>query len=210
MNLITNAELAAYAPDLDTSSFDATTISGMISRASSRINKLLDVDGLFTASVTAETGEAVINNKGELIISFRRRPVAVGDISAIRLKSIGVSQALDLVGADGQPTYFIPSPGNYMVMPSNYLSGVGLGYLSHRTTDLFYEIDYSGGFGTDVSSIPGDIKEAATLMLRDQLYNPGGIKSFSQGSYSESLSDSGKSQFISQARELLQDYIKVA
>lgn len=83
-NLITQAELEDYAPDLDLSQFSAATISGMISRASERVRQYCNVKGFFKVAVDSERDRALINPQGELIISFRRRPVVAADVTAFR------------------------------------------------------------------------------------------------------------------------------
>ena len=203
-NLITQAELESYAPDLDLTQYNATTISGMINRASKRLAKMAGVEGFFTASVSAETDRARINASGELIISFRRRPVAQGGVSAIALKTVDVNQDLTLQSG-GSDIYFIPAGGRYLIYPSNYLISHGTGLISLRNANLLYEVSYTGGYATDIADIPSDLKEATTLMIRDSQYNPAGLKSFSQGSYSETRSADGSTPFSTKAREILED-----
>ena len=114
-NLITQAELEAYAPDLDLSTFSQATISGMISRASKIITNYCDVDGFFKMAVTNERERAQISPNGDLTISFRRRPVADGDVSAIRLVGVGMSQSLTLESGSDR-YYFIPKPSTYLIL----------------------------------------------------------------------------------------------
>ena len=142
-NLITQAELESFAPDLDLSTFSQATISGMINRASKIISNYCDVDGFFKAAVTSERDRALISPNGDLTISFRRRPVQDGDISDLRLVGVGMSQSLTLED-NGNRVYFIPNPKTYVIYPSNYLISMGRGLLHLDSSDLFYEIDYTG------------------------------------------------------------------
>lgn len=211
-NLITQAELEAYAPDLDLSSYSAATISGMINRASSRIQKFCNVDGFFKTAVTAEKDRVLINPAGELVISFRRRPVVAEDVSEIRLMSSGVNQTLTLTQG-GESVFQIPNPGTYLVYPSNYVVAMGRGLLTLRSADLMYEIDYTGGYATDIADIPSDLKEAATLFIRSSLgkrFNPAGASSFSQGSVSMGFggNKTGKDQNIQEAEAILAEYVR--
>lgn len=211
-NLITQAEIEAYAPDLDLSQYSAATISGMISRASKRITQYCNVDGFFKMAVTAEKDRVTINPAGELVISFRRRPVVPADVSEIRLMSSGVNQALTLTQG-GESVFQIPNPGTYLVYPSNYVIAMGRGLLTLRSADLMYEIDYTGGYATDIADIPGDLKEAATLFIRSMTgkrYNPAGASSFSQGSVSMSFggNKTGKDQNIQEAEAILSEYVR--
>ena len=211
-NLITQAELEAYAPDLDLSQYSAATISGMISRASARVKNYCNVDGFFKAAVTAERERAQISPNGDLTISFRRRPVADGDITAIRLVGTEVSQDLTLTSG-GSSIYFISSPGTYVTYPSNYLISHGRGLISLESADLFYEIDYIGGYATDIADLPPDLKEATTLFVRSSIskkFNPAGASNFTQGRVSVGFggNKSGKDQNIQEAESILAEYVR--
>lgn len=206
-NLITPAELAAYAPELDTSAFSETTISGMIGRASEMARKYCNVDGFILSSVTSETSEMTINPDGELIISFRRRPVAQGDVTRIRLQTVDIDNDLQLQSGAGNDVYFIPTGGRYLIYPSSYLIAHGDGLVPLTNSRLLYNIDYTGGY----AEIPDDLKEAVTLYMRhlvQRRLNPAGAQSFTQGSYSVNYGQ-GQSgavdQFTLEAQKLLND-----
>lgn len=212
-NLITQSELEAYAPDLDLSQYSQATISGMISRASDRIKNFCNVDGFFKVAVNSERDRALINPQGELVISFRRRPVVAADVSAIRLVTVDVNQELTLTNSSADPIFFIPTPGNYLVYPSNYLIAYGKGLISLESADLFYEVDYTGGYATDVADLPADLKEAATLYIRSMVskkFNPGGASNFTQGRVSMGFggNKSGKDQNIQEAESILAEYVR--
>lgn len=211
-NLITQSELESYAPDLDLSQYSAATISGMINRASTRIKNFCNVDGFFKTSVTAERERAQISPNGDLTISFRRRPVADGDVSAIRLVGVDISQELTLESG-GNSIYFIHSPGTYLIYPSNYLISHGRGLLSLESADLFYEVDYIGGYATDIADLPADLKEAATLYIRSMTskkFNPAGASNFTQGRVSVGFggNKTGKDQNIQEAESILAEYVR--
>jgi len=208
-NLITQNELETYAPDLDLSLYNAATISGMINRASNKVRNYCGVKGFFKAAVTSERDRALINPQGELVISFQRRPVVAADVSAIRLVTVNVNQSLTLLSG-GVPVFFIPDPGNYMIYPSNYLTSFGNGLISLQSADLFYEIDYTGGYATDIADLPSDLKEATTLYIRSMLskkYNSAGASNISQGSVSIGFggNKNGKDQNIQEAESILDD-----
>lgn len=204
-NLITQSELESYAPDLDLSQYNSATISGMIGRASERVRKYCNVEGFFKMAVTAERDKALINPQGEMVISFRRRPVVAADVSAIRLVTVDVSQDLTLTSG-GSSIFFIPNPGTYMIYPSNYLIAHGTGLISLESANLFYEIDYTGGYATDVADLPDDLKEATTLMIRSLInkrLNPIGANSFTQGRVSMSFGADGMDNNVKEAHEIL-------
>ena len=207
-NLITQTELEEYAPDLDLSTFSQATISGMINRASQIITNYCDVDGFFKTAVTGERDRALISPNGDMTISFRRRPVQDGDIQDVRLVGVGMSQSLTLED-NGNRVYFIPNPKTYVIYPSNYLISMGRGLLHLDSSDLFYEVDYIGGYATDIADLPPDLKEAATLYVRDMVarkFNPTGAQSFTQGRVSMSFGYSAgrsKSALVSAAEDIL-------
>lgn len=208
-NLITQTELENYAPDLDLSAYSATTISGVITRASDMAKKYCNVDGFFKSNVTNERDRTLINENGDLVISFRRRPVADGDVSAIRLVTVDVSQSLTLASsADGSSIYFIPDPHTYLIYPSNFLIAHGTGLISLRNANLFYEIDYTGGYDTDIANLPTDLKEAVTLFARhviNRRLNPTGATRFRQGSVQMEYAGTGKDDLVMEAQRILAD-----
>jgi hypothetical protein len=206
-NLITQAEIEAYAPDLDLSQYSAATISGMISRASAKVISYCNVKGFFKAAEVSERDRVLINPQGELVISFRRRPVVAADISAIRLRSSGINQTLTLQQG-GESVFLIPDPGTYLIYPSSYVIAMGRGLLTLKASDLMYEMDYTGGYATDIADLPPDLKEATTLYIRSMLgkkFNPAGASGFSQGSVSMSFSGNkgGKDQNVQEAEAIL-------
>ncbi len=205
-NLITEQELRDFAPDLDLSSYSTTTISGLIARASKLVADMAHVDGFFKVSVTDEQDRAVVGSNGDLILSFRRRPVVAGAVSALSLNGQGVDRDLTL-SSDGEYNYFINNPGNYLVFPSNYLILQGTNLLGVRSAGLFYRASYVGGYATDIANIPVDLKEAATLMVRHLVArknNPAGVKSFSQGSISVTYGQKGgEDEFTAEVANIL-------
>jgi len=203
-NLITLDEVTNFAPDLDMSAFSSTTISGMITRASEMIRRYCNVDGFLKTAVT-EKGRARINPAGELTISFARRPVAESDVTGIRLKQVDIN--IDLELQDGANNIFHVIDGRILYYPSTFIVLHGNGLLSLRNSNLFYEVDYSGGYD-GVTNVPEDLKEAVTLMLRhlaNRRFNSMGARSFSQGDYSVNFGDSKGTNdiFMSEATNIL-------
>lgn len=206
-NLITPTELEDFAPDLDLSGFAGSslglvpTISGMISRASTRVLRYCEIDGFILSAVTNERDKVAIDPMGNLIISFRRRPATT--VSAIRLRTVDVNQALTL-SSDAGNHYWLNAEGTVLTYPSNFLISHGRGLFTLDNSNLYYEIDYTGGYAT----VPDDVKEAVTLMVRDiaqRKLNPGGVQSFSQGSLSINYGADNESQFVKEAKRILND-----
>lgn len=209
-NLIDNTYITNNAPEIDLSPYTATTISGMIAQASAQVIRYCRVSGFLQTAVVSERERAHINSSGDLLISFRHRPVKQGDVSAIRLRTVAVNQSLTLQSG-GMDVYFIPEPGTYGVYPSNYLISFGRGLLALRGANLFYEVDYTGGYVTTPTAgyqtLPDDIKEATLLFFRDIMsrkYNPTGMDMFRQGSMQAmTRRDNGLTQFVESARDIL-------
>lgn len=203
-NLITAQDITDYAPDLDLSSFTGPTISGMITRASNYVINYCNVDGFLQQAVTNEREKVRINPEGDLIMSFHRRPVAQGSVTAVRLKTINSSISLSMTDASGNDVYYIPTGGTYMVYPSNFLLSLGYGLLSVRYSNARYELDYTGGY----NPIPDAIKEATTLVFRQyalRRINPLGASEFRQGNFMISNRGVTKPPLLSEAQNILDE-----
>lgn len=212
-NYIATTDLSAYAPELDTSAYSTQTLSGIIARATEYINAYCNVKGFEVAVETSERDRARINTNGELVIGVRRPQIL--SVSGIRLVSGTYGISLDLT-VNGSPIYELPYPGSRLYYPDSYLDGTGTliqgaatRLLSLRNSRVFYEIDYSGGY----ASIPGPIKEACTLLVRDIIStrnNQDGVAGFSQGSYSVQFGNdkSGESKLTKMAKTLLEPYVQ--
>lgn len=208
-NIITSTDIASYMPDLDTSAYSATTMSGIITQAQTRAAQFCNVNG-FEFQADVDTDRAMINNKGELVISFHRRPVVTGQIQSIILTRGAFSTTLMLTDGNGNPNYTIPDPGNRMHLPNSYLYATGTylpggssQLLTLKAADLFYTVNYVGGY----QAIPFDLKDALLLFVQDTIarrINRSGVTSFSQGSLSMSFGPSSSdSAPISTAQQLL-------
>lgn len=212
-NYIATTDLSAYAPELDTSQYTSQTLSGIIARATEQINTYCNVKGFEVATETAETDRARINPAGELVIPVRRPQII--EVSAIRLVHGSYSVSL-LLANNGDLIYQVPYPGARLHYPDSYLDvsgtliqGATTRLLALRGSKIFYEIDYTGGY----VNIPGPIKEACTLLVRDIIStrnNQDGVSGFSQGSYSVQFGNdkSGESKLVKMAKTLLEPYVQ--
>lgn len=207
-NILTKADIQAYAPELDLSSYSDTTISGMISRAQQKAASFCSVKGFEAQDEVDETDDALIGADGELRIFVRRRPI--NSVSAISLVKGSFSTSLTL-SQGSTNLYQIPYPNTQVIFPNSYFYLTGT-YLAGGSSQLLTlkgartqcKITYNGGYTT----IPDDLKEAITLYFRDILSkrsNPNLVTSFSQGSYSESRSYDkyGRSPLVQEAEDIL-------
>lgn len=209
-NLIDNSYISNNAPEMDLSLYSTTTVSGIITQASQNVRNYCQVDGFLQSTVISERDRAHINSAGDLIISFRRRPVNQGDVTGIRLRTVSVNQSLTLQSG-GMDIYFIGRPNTWLSYPSNYLISFGRGLMALRGANLFYEVDYVGGytqsFVSGYQTVPADLQEATLLFVRDIMakrYNPAGLDMMRQGSMQiMTRRTNALSQFVEQARDLL-------
>lgn len=216
-NLITAQDISDFAPDLDTSSFSATTLSGIISQASKQIAKFCNVKGFDLASYT-DTDRARISNNGELVINTRVRPIQ--SVQSVSLKRGGFSTSLTLTDSTGAALYQIPDPGNrihipnsYLYLTGTYLAGGASQLMALKFANMFVTTTYTAGWST----IPDDLKDACVLWVQDTIMrrlNRAGAQSFTQGSLSINFgkgASDGDSPIIKEAKTILYqgDYVKV-
>ena len=209
-NILTPQDLATLAPDIDTSAYSATIISGIIVTAQDRMSSFCNVKG-FEFQAEFDSDRAKINNRGELVISVRRRPIV--SVESIVLKRGGFSTSLVLTASDGTPLYNIPDVGNRIHFPNaflyatgTYLAGGASQLLTLKSANMFCEINYHGG----LQVIPPDLKDALLLYVQDffaRSANRIGAQSYSQGSVSVNFGSGsnikGASIAIQQANAIL-------
>lgn len=216
-NLIDVTDFTAFAPDVDLSAYSTATISGFISMASQQIVDYCAVKGFDYKAETNEVDRAGLSPMGELMISFRRRPVAVADVQQITLKKGGFTTTLVLTDTNNNPLFQIPSPGQRLYFPSSYLASAGtliLGgstqLVTMRGADVFTSINYTGGYQT----VPADLKLACILWVRSLTAWPAnnqGANNFTQGSYSVGFGQDADDRFLKQAKRILNQggYVRV-
>lgn len=217
-NLITAQDIADFAPDLDTSQYSATTLSGLIAQASVKIAAYCNVTD-FALGTYTDKDRARISNNGELLISPMVRPAQ--SVASISLKSGGFSTNLTLSDNQGNLYYDINGMGTRITVPNSYLYATGTflaggntQLLSLKQANLYCTITYTAGWQT----IPFDLKDACVLYVQDQIMrrnNRAGVQSFSQGSLSmtygaNGTDESGNSRIIQQAQSILLegDYVR--
>lgn len=217
-NLITAQDIADFAPDLDTSSYSATTLSGLIAQASLKVAKFCHVKDFAFGSYT-DTDRAKISNDGELVISPRVRPVT--SVTSITLKKGGFSTSLTLT--QGSTTLYqlndsgtrIHLPNSYLYATGTYLAGGNSQLLTLKAAGMFCTVVYVAGYQ---AGIPQDLKDACLLYVQDMIVrkvNRSGVQSFTQGSLSMTwgaggTNEKGESRLLQQANSILLqgDYVR--
>lgn len=212
VNLITVAEFGQYAPEVDTSKFDAPTISGIIAQASKNVSDHL----LYTPIqevIVDEQIQGQVSNEGDLVIRPLKLPVQ--SVSAIALTRGVDTLNLTLQDSSNVNKYNIDTTKRTVKYPSNELAfnqatiSFGLtDFYSLRGAPFLVKVSYVGGW--TLSELPATIKQATILFVRHILaaqYNIGGATRISQGSVSmDFLNRQGKSNFELQAERLLNPY----
>lgn len=211
-NIISQQDLQDLAPDLDLSAFSAPSVSGIISQATRRMQTYCNVSGFDLATETKEESRTLIRNNGELFISLRRRPLVT--LQTVTLRRSGFSSSLTLTDPNtGALLYQVPYGGSqvhvpnaYLILTGTLLAGGSSQLLTLKGANVFTDTTYVGGYAT----IPDDLKLACILFVRDILatqYNTAGASSFRQGQVSVSFGSSkdGKSRFVLQAQNILDD-----
>lgn len=209
-NYITQDEFSADHPATDLSQFTASTVSGMISKASQYVDNFCQVDGFDLQTVIAEKAEAIITNEGDLLVFPRRLPVNA--VYAINLSRGSLSMDLLTVSGTGSLVQ-IPTRATSFRYPNTFLTNVGTFTINDlaalRGQNMLCTVNYLGGYQT----IPPTIKAATMLYFRDLVnkrLNTAGASQITQGGitikYSEK--DDGKSDDTRDAEGLLQGYVR--
>lgn len=215
-NLITAQDISDFAPDLDTSAYSATTLSGLINQAQTRAAQFCNVKG-FEYAAEVDKDRALINDKGELVVAVRRRPI--GSVESITLNRGSFSTTLTLTDGSGNSLLNIPDPGHRMHLPNaylyatgSYLAGGSSQLLTLKAANMFATVNYHGGYNV----APFDLKDALILWVQDIIMrrvNRAGVQSFTQGSLSMTFGKNamdGDSPLIKQAKSILMagDYLR--
>lgn len=210
-NLVTVTEIGQFAPEIDTSKYDAPTVSGFISAASKIVADYLEYTPLAEVIVD-ELKKGMITNEGDLLIFPAKIPVA--SVSAISL--VKGSETVDLtLQTGGIDRFNIDYTGRNVRLPYGEFISSGSVILtdlySLRNTHFYTKMTYRGGW--EPSDLPGSIKQATILIVKDLMsgqYNAMGASRISQGSLSfEFRTSKGASTLNKQADRMLNPYRRI-
>lgn len=214
-NLITVSEFASYAPEVDTSRYDAPTISGMISQASKQVSDYLEYTP-YAEDVVDELARGYVTTEGDLLIFPAKIPIQ--SVSAIAVSKGTVTIPLNLT-VGGQNRYNIDYTQRNIRYAYQEISMQGqvvfTNFFQLRNTQFYTKISYRGGW--EVDELPSVIKKATILFMRDTIsaqYNPMGANSLRQGAVSFSFGTGGangmqESKFLQDAKKLLNPYRRI-
>lgn len=214
LSIITAADIAAFYPEISTSSYDAPTLSGIASQASQMVSDYLEYSPL-AEDIVDELKPAMVTTEGDLLIYPNKIPVQ--SVSAIGIQKGGTTLALGLINSTNNNKYNIDFTGRNIRYPywELALTGVPLftNFMALRGQTFYTKISYRGGF--ELAALPATIKRAALLFARDILtaqYNPQGVSRVSQGAVSFGFlsgGTTGESDNVKQAKKLLGAYRRI-
>lgn len=211
-NLITVTELGQFAPEVDTSRYDAPTISGFITQASKIVSDYLEYTPL-AEDIVNEVKQGLIDGNGDLILFPAKLPIV--NVSAINIFRGATTVALNLQN-NGINKYNIDYTARHIRYPYEEVTLQGVpaftDFYSLRSQQFYVKLSYRAGW--EPSNLPGSIKQAAVLFTKDLLsgqYNQMGATRLSQGSVSFEFANSrGKSKLVQDAYRLLSPYRRLA
>jgi len=198
MNYISVDEFKNWNPEMDFSAYGNVTISGMISRASKWVDGYLGYD-LQIEDITDEKAETIISPDGDILIFPRKFPIH--SVSKLEIFLGTYSTELSLQDSNGNNKYVIPSNQRYILYPYYAINIEG----KMRLRKYFTKISYRAGYET----IPDDIKDAVNLITKDifnRQTNPMLLSSTSQGGITMSFRGGEESDYIKQAKVILDRY----
>lgn len=209
-SIVTVDELRVYAPELDLSAYDNPTISGMISQASQVVSDYLDFNPI-AETIVDEVQKGRISTRGDLTVFPAKIPV----ISISKIEFVRGSTSVELgLTTNNLPRYNIDYQKRKIVYPYEEITLNGFpvftDFYALRSMDFYTRITYRGGW--EPSDLPGTIKQATFLIMRDLVspkYNLAGASEVQQGGISLKFSDRRtESKFLTDARRLLAPYVR--
>jgi len=206
---ITLAEFKTNNPDVDVSRYTDATLTGFITKASSRVDDYTEN----SFAQTTETDELIngnVNADGSLVIFPRKIPVI--SLSALAVVK-GTTEVTVTLTSGSDNIYNIPTSADRIEIPYSeitYNTVSLLDFGSLRNTNFFVKITYVAGLAT----VPQSVQDATQLYVLDTLArrsNASGASKIRQGGISiEYAQSSGKSDFVKDAERLLSKYRRVS
>jgi hypothetical protein len=212
-NLITVTELGLMAPKLDTTAFDAPTLSGYIQAASKIASDYLEYTPL-AEDIVGEIRDGRITSEGDLLIFPAKLPIA--SLSSLEITRGTASVTLSLVNGAGANRYNIDFNKRHVRYPYQELviqgTPVFTNFNNLRGIQFYTKMSYRGGY--EVASLPQTIKQAVAILVMDLIgpqNNPTGATEIRQGQVSFKYNSYGEaqSQLMKSALRLLNPYRRI-
>lgn len=211
LNLITVDEFGQYAPEVDTSQFNAPTISGMIAAASKEATDYIEYTPL-AEDIVDEIKTGMITTEGDLVIYPQKIPIiSVASIGIVR-GTLSVSLSLTAGGINRYNIDFNGTNIRYPYQETTVQGGSFIAnFMSLRSMQFYTKISYRAGW--EPSALPAPIKQAVVMLTKNLLtgqYNATGVTQLSQGSLSMSFGNrTGKPPLVQSAYRLLNPYRRI-
>lgn len=209
-NYITVTEFQEFNPELNFTGYSATTLSGMITRASANCDNYIGYT-LPYETITREQKEGMVSSDGDLVVFGSKRPIRA--VSEIRLKLGSTIIDVTLTDGNGNERYDITERGDRITIPYQDIALTGTFTINDfallRGRTFFTQMTYEAGY----QEIPMDIKDAVNLFAKDifiRQANPMDLQSVNQGAINMNFRTrtDGKSDFIVDAENKLNEYKK--
>lgn len=213
INLINTTEFREYAPEVDLSLYNDTTISGMISQATTLVEDYVGYSP-YAEDIVGELKESLIDSNGDLIVRPEKIPVI--SVSSLKLAKGSPAGDVDIVLTnESGDKYNIDFSGRYIRFPFGEMTLTGSPIFSNfynlRGKQFYTKISYRGGY--EPSDLPAVFKQATIMFMRDIISrssNPSGATRISQGGISLSYEQrDGKSDLVFDAERILRPYRRV-
>lgn len=216
VNLITVTEFGQLSPEVNTSKYDAPTISGMISQASRQVTDYLMYSPL-AEDIVNEIKQGKITTEGDLLIFPEKLPIIT--VSAIAFTKGTTSANLTLTDGAGNARYNIDFNKRHIRFAFSEITynnaGIFIEPYALRYAQFYTKVSYRGGY--EASQLPPTIKQAVVLFLKDLFsnqYNAMGASRIRQGSlefsYAAGMGQAAQeSKFIKDAKRLLNPYRRI-
>ena len=210
-NYITVQSFKDYNPGIDTSQYTDTTISGMITQASSWVDNYLGYS-LPSETIVNEITNGYVTSDGDLAIFTKKMPII--SVEAIDIIKGTDTITLTLTDTGGATRYNIPDSKNRILYPGSELaysgSSVVTTFFQLKGTDFFTRTDYTAGYTT----VPSGIVDAVTLLVKDIItrnLNPSGATRLTQGAITYAFEEkTGESDNVKDAKAILNNYTRMA
>ena len=201
INFISNDEFRNMNPNLDLSKYTETTLSGVITRATAKVENYLEYT-LPYETITDEKIEGYINSNYDLVIYPRKYPI--DSVSSIKIVKGTYSGEINLTTTN----YDIPSREDEINISGASLALDTVSMLDLETlrhNDFYVEITYNAGY--QMYDRPQFLIDAINLYAKDEVsraLNASGASEVRQGGVTIKYANSkGKSDFIQDAETLL-------
>ena len=208
---ITVSDFKIQYPDADVSKYADTTISGMITRASERVDSFVEYS-FDSETITDELSDGNIDEDSNIVFFPRKRPII--DLTALAIVKGSTTIDINLTDGSDSNIYNIPEAGDKVYIPLSIItvnSVSVINFYSLRTTNFMYKASYTCGY----DDIPYEVQDATGLYVLELMskgQNLAGASMVSQGGISISYrgNSKGKSDFVLDAERLLTRYRKVS